>query len=423
MSIEIRLPELGGSVTHARLSVWLKREGERVRRGEPIAEVETDKTSVEIQAPGDGILARVRVAAGTEDLSVDELLAFVDPAGGVAVQQDPDAAPTGPQPEPRMPTASTHSEVVESPRATPVQASGPNGDAHISASPLARRMAHIAGIPLSTIRGSGRGGRIMKQDVELVLRPTPEAATGRVSPAAAIGPAPPLLDEDPAAYEIVRLSTTRRVSAERLTASKRTIPHFYLRVECAVDSVSRMRTEMNARAAERLSFTAFVLRAAAVALKKVPAANAMWADGAVRVFRHVDVAVAVNTPAGLVAPVIRNAAEKSVIVLSGEIRTLTERARAGRLEAEDYAGGTCTVSNLGMFGITSLYPIVNPPQVCILGIGAVEERPVVRDHQIAVAMMMTATLSADHRAMDGATGAEFLGAFRELIQDPWLLLL
>jgi pyruvate dehydrogenase E2 component (dihydrolipoamide acetyltransferase) len=208
-----------------------------------------------------------------------------------------------------------------------------------------------------------------------------------------------------------------------LTAAKQSIPHFYLRIECAMDALARIRADANARGADKLSFTVFALRAAALALKKVPAANAMWDDGVVRRYKPVDLAVAVNTPNGLIAPVIRNAETKSISVLNQEMRVLAERARAGRLRPEDYSGGTCTVSNLGMFGVTSLYPIVNPPQTCILGLGAIEERPIVRDHALGVGQMMTCTLSADHRALDGAVAAEFLAAFRQLIEDPWSLLL
>lgn len=215
----------------------------------------------------------------------------------------------------------------------------------------------------------------------------------------------------------------RRVSAERLTQSKQQIPHFYLRVECAMDELAHARDQLNAKVAEKISFTAFTLRAVALALMKVPAANTMWADGAVRRYRAADLAVAVNTPRGLIAPIVRHADSKPLAAINREIRELAEKARAGRLEPAEYSGGTCTVSNLGMFGVTSLYPIINPRQTCIVGLGAIEERPVVRNHQLAVGQMMTATLAADHRALDGATGAQFLAAFRQLIEEPLLLML
>lgn len=423
MSIEVRLPDLGGSITHAKLSTWLKREGETVSRGEPIAEVETDKTSVEIEAPGDGVLGDIQVPAGTDHVAVNDLLAIISADGWTAAPAPAAAAaPAEEAPAPASVPVNGRQETV--PSAAPTDQSAARGggsDAAVAASPLARRMAQATGIRLSTLTGTGPNGRITKRDVEAVLQPRADARS--VASAAALPPAAHAPDDDPARYERVTLSTMRRVSAERLAASKQTIPHFYLHVDCAMDAVSRIRNDVNARGGEKLSLTAFAVRAAALALKKVPAANAMWDNGAVRLYKPVDLAVAVNTPSGLIAPVIRNAHEKSVTVLNQELRDLAERARGGRLRPEDYSGGTCTVSNLGMYGISSLYPIVNPPQTCILGLGAVEERPVVRDHALAVGLVMTCTLSADHRALDGAVGAELLGAFRQLIEDPWSLLL
>jgi pyruvate dehydrogenase E2 component (dihydrolipoamide acetyltransferase) len=430
MSIEVRLPQLGESITHARLSQWLKKEGDRVSRGDVIAEVETDKTSVEIESPGEGVLSKILVPANTDKVPVDALLAVLD-AGAQAAVPEPqarreshvvhmsDARPAERPAAVAAAAAATAPALAFVPAPAPPPASSREAD--IAASPLARRMAYAAGVSLASIRGTGRGGRITKEDVEATIGPrmAPAGAPIRPTPAPAIA----LPADDPARFEVQTLSTMRRVSAERLTQSKQQIPHFYLRAECAMDAVARAREEINARSAEKLSFTAFTLRAAALALKKVPAANAMWADGAVRLYNTVDLAVAVNTPSGLIAPVVRSVETKTVAAINREIRDLAERARAGKLKPEDYTGGTCTVSNLGMFGITSLYPIINPPQTCILGVGAIEERAVVRDHALAVGLMMTCTLAADHRALDGATGAEFLAAFRHFAEDPWLLLL
>lgn len=428
MSIEVRLPELGDSITHAKLSTWLKQAGDRVARGEPIAEVETDKTSVEIAAPGDGVLAVIQVAAGTDGVAVNDLLALITadgianaPATGVvslAGAASPRAAAAVVEPPREIEPPEPVTIAPKAQRAQPESSADAVAEADIAASPMARRMAYAAGLSLSNLNGTGPGGRITKADVEAALQPRPSVAAGRPSPVSA-----PLPDHDPARYERTALSPMRRVAAERLTASKQTIPHFYLRVECSMDAVSRIRADVNARGGDRLSFTVFALRAAALALKKVPAANTMWDNGSVRVYKSVDLAVAVNTPSGLVAPVIRDAQDKSTTILNREMKELAERARASRLKPEDYSGGTCTVSNLGMFGVTSLYSIINPPQTCILGLGAIEERPVVRDHALAVGQMMTCTLSADHRALDGAVGAEFLAAFRQLIEDPWSLLL
>lgn len=432
MAIEVRLPELGGSVSNAKLSVWLKKVGDPVKRGEPVAEVETDKTSVEIEAPDDGVLQQIVVAAGHENVAVGDLLAVIE--GGSARERGQETRQDGPQlvakaekrpsrPEPvaapaSAPSAAAAPQPAAARQQVPPKGSSDNGSS-IAASPLARQMALVAGVPLASIRGTGPGGKVMKDDVIAKLgRATPQ-------PSRAVRPAigPPVPDSPDSDYELETLSAMRRVTAERLTRAKQEVPHFYLRVECVVDAVSRMREEMNARIADKISFTAFALRATALALKKVPAANVMWVDGAVRRYRAVDIAVAVSTPSGLIAPLVRGADGKSVAALNRELRETAERARNGKLKPEEYTGGTCTISNLGMFGVTSLYPIVNPPQACILGLGTVEERPVVRNHELAVGRMMTCTLSADHRALDGATGAELLAAFRSFIEDPWLLLL
>ncbi len=430
MSIEVRLPQLGESITHARLSQWLKKEGERVAQGEVIAEVETDKTSVEIESPGEGVLSSIHIPAGTDKVAVNALLAVLD-VGASA----PAGAPTRPDAPQVVHIADARPAERPAVPATPVAAAVPvtavaytaapamPPDADISASPLARRMAHAAGIPLASIRGTGSGGRIMKEDVEAAIAPRVKPAPSPRAAAAVQAHAFALPSDDPSRYEVQALSPMRRVSAERLTQSKQAIPHFYLRAECAMDAVSGVRTEINKRASDKISFTAFTIRALALALKRVPAANAMWADGSVRLYKTVDLAVAVNTPQGLIAPIVRGAEGRTVAAINREIKALAEKARAGKLKPEEYTGGTCTVSNLGMFGITSLYPIVNPPQTCIVGVGAIEQRPVVRDGALAVGMMMTATLAADHRALDGATGAEFLAAFKELIEDPLLLLL
>lgn len=436
MPIEIRLPQLGESTTHARLSLWLKREGEHVTRGDVIAEVETDKTSVEIEAPADGILVSIRIAAGTERVPVNEVLAVLDAASRAATERiaasvvEPAAVRSSLEPSvaPVSHASSSASNEGAAGAGTPSAASVPQDDPRAPASPLARRMAAVAGVDLGTLAGSGPGGRITRADMDARLggpAAVAEASTpasGRVASHASGEPVPPSV-VDPSQYTIAPLSTLRRVTATRLTHAKQQIPHFYLRIECSMDHAARARTEINRQRTDKLSFTAFTLRAAALALRKVPAANAMWVDGAVHLYRAVHLAVAVNTPSGLIAPVVRGVEQKSVLALHDEVRALAERARLGTLNPDEYSGGTCTVSNLGMFGVTSLYPIINPPQTCILGIGAIEERPVVRSGAIAVGLMMTCTLAADHRALDGATGAALLAAFRDLIQEPWALLM
>ncbi len=425
--VEVRLPELGGSVTHAKLTTWLKREGDVVVAGEPIAEVETDKTNIEIEAPSSGRLAKIHVAKGTEGVAINALLASIDPSGAQAapaasraVEAPPassvvaaQTAPAGAVPVSAPPTVArlvasgTHAEAPSDP-----------GADQIAASPLARRMALAAGVSLASISGTGSGGRIMKEDVEAALGGGPRASVDAPAPRATAA-APVETPSGP--FDVQTLSAMRRVTAERLVQSKQTIPHFYLRIECAMDRVVRMRTEVNARGTDSVSVTAFVVRAAALALKKVPAANSALVQGALRLYAHADIAVAVNTPSGLIAPVLRRAEAKSLATIAEELRDLAERARTMKLKPDDYAGGSFTISNLGMFGVTGLYPIINPPQSCILGVGALEARPVVRDGAVVVGTMMTATLAADHRAIDGATGAQFLAAFRQFIEDPWAL--
>lgn len=419
MSVEVRLPQLGESVTHARLSLWLKKEGERVSRGDVLAEVETDKTSVEIESPADGVLSSILVPAGTDKVAVQTVLAVLDSGSKVAAAAEASMpAPAPPASVVAKPPSAASVAAAVAPEATAVAVPAlPEAD--VSASPLARRMAQASGLSLAGIRGSGPGGRIVKGDIEARLAPV--ATSPRPASFADAALAPP--SDSPSRDELVPLSTMRRVSAERLTQSKQQVPHFYLRVECSMDALAQARTSLNAHATEPISFTALTVRAVALALKRVPAANAMWAEGAVRLCKAVDLAVAVNTPQGLIAPVVRDADTTSVVALNRQIKALAEKARAGKLTPAEYSGGTCTVSNLGMFGVTSLYPIINPPQACIVGLGAIEERPVVRDHALAVGMVMTATLAADHRVLDGATGAELLAAFRQLVEDPLLLLL
>ena len=300
----------------------------------------------------------------------------------------------------------------------------------VPATPLARRMAALAGLDLSRMTGSGAGGRVMKVDVERLLRASGDAAAAptrvQAPPVTAAPGAPSPVPLPDAAHTDRPLTAMRRVTAQRTAEAKRSAPHFYLEIECAVDRLLALRvaargTEDAARGTEDAggpTVNDVVVRAAALALKAVPLANSAWTGDAVRVYDQVDLAVAVSTPAGLVTPVVRGADTKSLAVIAADLRTLAADARGGRLHPADYQGGTCTISNLGMFGVSSLYAILNPPQSCILGIGAIVERPVVRNGAVGVGSMMTVTLSADHRAIDGATGAELLRAFKGLIEDP-----
>ena len=431
MSTELRLPPLADTVTSVKLAAWLKTEGETVAAGEPIAEVETDKTNVEIDAPAGGVVREIHVPAGTEGLETGALLAVIDEGAGGAADTGATAEAAASEPAVEPEAAAAAVETTAGEPVTASVASGAPPPATVAAdgpvppaSPLARRMAAAAGLDLREIKGTGRNGRIGKADVERALaaqaEPTPAAS---VPPVSIRAPEPPP-DTPAAGFREEPLSAMRRVTAERLQAAKQTIPHFYLSVDCGMDAAMRLRARLNEREPDLgLTLTDIIVRAAAQALREVPAANSSWADGAVRLYDAVDIAVAVDTPGGLVTPIIRAADRKGLRVISKELKALGARAREGALTPEEYSGGTFTISNLGMYGVDSLYAIVNPPQSCILGVGAARRRPVAAGDGVEVATVAACTLSADHRAIDGATGARLLAAFRTLIEEPALLAL
>jgi pyruvate dehydrogenase E2 component (dihydrolipoamide acetyltransferase) len=394
MPTEVRLPELGGEVTSAKLVSWLKQEGDAVTAGDIIAEVETDKTNVELEAPGSGVLEKIHVPVG-QSAAVGDLLAVIgEPAA--AERWRPRSRTTAP-PE--------YSGAAATPRRTVEMPESPSAIASVEtpATPLAARMAVLAGIDLASIRPTGADGRITKADVEHALghhKPVPTMQ-----------------------FEDQPLSAMRRVTAERLQLAKQTIPHFYLEVDCNVEALLNLRAQVNAGWSEgKVTVTDFLVLAISRALGKVRLANSNWMDGALRVFTSVDIAVAVNTPKGLITPVIRGTEKKTLLGVSQELKALAERARKGQLKAEEYTGGTCTLSNLGMFGVSRITPIINPPQSCILGVGAIESRAVVKDGRVDVGQVMVCTLAADHRAIDGATGAELLSEIRRLIEQPMSLI-
>jgi pyruvate dehydrogenase E2 component (dihydrolipoamide acetyltransferase) len=327
--------------------------------------------------------------------------------------------------------AATAGTPTPEPAARPPQSEGQPEGGRVFASPLARRLAAEAGIDLGAVQGSGPHGRIIKRDIEKAKAdPAPrpaakEAAAPEPAKAAAAAPIP----EPGTPYREVANSTMRKTIAKRLSASKREIPHYYLTIHCNIDALMGLRADLNSRSpaegpgAYKLSVNDFVVRAVALALRQYPDANSSWTDEAIRLFDNVDVCVAVAAPAGLITPVIRNADQKGLSTISGEIRALAAKARDGKLMPEDYQGGGFTVSNLGMYGISEFAAIINPPQSCLLSVGAAEKRPVVKDGALAVATMMSCTLSADHRSVDGAKGAEFLAIFKRLIEDPLTMLL
>ena len=436
---EIRLPRLADSVTTVKFGAWLKQDGERVEAGEPVAEVETDKTTVELQAPAAGVLCDLRVAPGADGLEVGAVLGVIAPATAEPERAAPVPPPAAGTVEPGDEAPGPPEEAPAAPTDAPgVRDELPAAGEPPAATPLALRMAAAAGLDLSAARATDADGRIRKADVDRLLAERRDAAgvgstlSGDAEESCAPAPiaavAPP---DSPAEVRVAEvphreqpLSAMRRVTATRMQQAKRTVPHFYLRTECRVDAALRFLA-----AAKRLfpdappTLTDLVVRAAASALRAVPEANSAWVDGAVHVYERVDVAVAVATPQGLVAPVVRGADGKDLGAIARETRALAARAREGSLAPAEYAGGTFTVSNLGMYGVESLYAIVNPPQSCILGVGAATRRPVAEGDRVGVGTVMACTLSADHRVIDGAAGAELLRAIESRLEQPGLMLL
>ena len=448
MPIQILMPALSPTMTEGNVASWLKNEGDSVQAGDILCEIETDKATMEVEATDEGTLGRIVVPAGTEGVAVNAVIGLILEEGEDASALEggeaasPAATPAAPAAEAAAEAAPAASVAPQAapPAAPAAAAPSPGGNgaappaparepgARIFASPLARRMAKQAGLALEAIAGTGPNGRIVKVDVEAAIAAA-AAAPAAASPAPAAVPAPapaPAPAAPAAAYQDAPASTMRKVIAQRLQEAKREVPHFYLTVDCAVDAVLETRAQLNERSdAYKLSVNDFVIRAAALALRKVPAANASWVDGALRQYSSADVSVAVAIEDGLVTPIVRNADAKGLAEISAEVKELAGRARAKPmgLAPEEYQGGTFSVSNLGMYGIKEFAAIINPPQSMILAVGSAEQRPVVKDGALAVATMMSCTLSVDHRVVDGALGAQFLQAFKGLIEDPLTMLL
>jgi len=434
MAVKILMPALSPTMTEGKLANWLKKEGDTIESGDVIAEIETDKATMEVEAVEEGTLGKIVVAAGTEGVAVNSPIAVLleegdDESAIEEVLAGGGAAPQAeaPKEEPKEEAKAEPAPAAESKPAP--QPSAPSGD-RIFASPLAKRMAEQAGLDLSKVTGSGPHGRIVKADIEAAVQKggAQAAPAAEAAPQAAPAPAAAPMPEITAPYTEVPNSSMRKVIAKRLTESKQTVPHFYLTVDCELDALLDMRKQLNAKSPEgegayKISVNDFIIRAVALALRKVPAANATWTDEAILQYDDVDVSVAVATPKGLLTPVVRKADTKGLVGISQEMKDLSARARDGKLMPEDYQGGGFTISNMGMMGVKEFSAIINPPQSCILAIGAGEQRPVVKDGALSIATVMTITLSVDHRSVDGAVGAEFLAALKPLIEDPLSMLL
>jgi len=426
MPIDILMPALSPTMTEGKLAKWHKKEGDEVKAGDIIAEIETDKATMEFEAVDEGKIGKILVAEGSEGVAVNTPIAVLLEEGESAsdVKAAPKKAEAKAEAAP-APKAEEKKAEAPKPEAAPVAPAAKSGD-RVFASPLARRMAQQAGIDLKNVQGSGPHGRIVKADVEKApagAKAAPAAAGKAAAPVASGPGARQLADLLKMPYKLEPLSGMRKTIARRLTESKQTVPHFYLTIDTEIDELLALRKRLNDKTDAKISVNDFVIRAVALALKKVPTANASYDDSGMMYYEHADISVAVATPNGLITPIIKAAEGKGLTQIASEMKDLAARARDGKLKPEEYQGGTFSISNLGMFGIKQFEAVINPPQGCILAIGAGEQRPIVKNGQIVPATIMTCTLSVDHRAVDGAVGAQFLQAFKGFIDDPLTMLL
>ena len=472
MPVNILMPALSPTMEKGNLAKWLKKEGDKVKPGDVIAEIETDKATMEYEAIDEGTLAKIVVPEGTQDVPVQAVIAVLAeegedvkaaaagagtgaPAAKAPPPAIPASAPAPPskeeggsaRPSPSMRSAPAVSEAAPArpaPQAAAASVSQPGeGEGarvartnRVFSSPLARRLAKEAGIDLARVQGSGPHGRVIARDVEAAKSGRGLAAPAAASPVGAVAltvqtPADEKIRAlfEPGSYDAVAHDNIRKVIARRLVEAKLTIPHFYLTLECNIGKLVAAREEINAAApkdkdgkpAYKISVNDFVIKALALALQRVPDANVTWTEGAMLRHKHSDIGVAVSIPGGLITPVVRQAEQKSLSVISNEMKDFAARARARKLAPHEYQGGTSAVSNLGMYGIKEFYAIINPPHATILSVGAGEERAIVRNGKIEAAHMMTVGLATDHRAVDGALGAVLLGAFKTLIENPVMM--
>ena len=412
MATLICMPEVAANATQVTLQTWIKKEGEVVAVGDCLAEIETDKAIVEFIAERAGVMGPTLIQAGQE-VEVGSPIGVLLDVGETSVNVSALLAKTGDNASvPQLPNPST-----SEPAAPPTLLSGSKvtPSHRVFVSPLARRLAKQRGIDLNTLIGSGPNGRIVKRDIEagsaFAVSSPVMAQPSTVSPST-------LGD-----YTEVPHSGMRRTIARRLTESKSTIPHFYLSVDCRMDRLMSLRSDINTAMPRKISVNDFIVRAVAVALREVPQANVGWTENAMRQYTQVDIAIAVSTDFGLITPIVRAADRKSLSMISQEIADLAERARASQLRPDEYQGGSFSVSNLGMFGVSEFSAIINPPQAAILAVGMTQQVPVVEDGAVKIASVMRCTLSVDHRAIDGALAAQWLAAFKRLLENPLSMLI
>jgi pyruvate dehydrogenase E2 component (dihydrolipoamide acetyltransferase) len=463
MPINILMPALSPTMEKGNLAKWLKKEGDKVKSGDVIAEIETDKATMEVEAVDEGTLARIVVPEGTTDVPVNQLIAVLAgegedtkaaaaSAGSASPAPKPQAAPATPAPAapkaeaPKAEARKAEAPKAEAPKPGPAPAAAPAqavpaaaptaSGARVFASPLARRLAKEAGIDIGRIAGSGPHGRVIARDVDAAKSGKGLKAAPGAPAAAPAAPAIASMSDqqvralfEEGSYEVVPHDGMRRTIAQRLTQSTQTIPHFYLTIDCNIGKLLAAREEINAAApkdkdgkpAYKLSVNDFVIKALAVALQRIPDANVSWTESGMLKHKHSDVGVAVAMPGGLITPIIRKAESKSLSTISNEMKDFAARARARKLKPHEYQGGTTAVSNLGMYGIKDFTAVINPPHATILAVGAGEERAIVKNGKIEAAHVMSVTMSCDHRAVDGALGAELIGAFKALIENPVMM--
>ncbi len=445
MPTNILMPALSPTMEKGNLAKWLKKEGDPVKSGDVLAEIETDKATMEYEAVDDGTLAKIVVPEGTQDVAVNAVIAVMagegeDVKAAAASAGKAAAAPAPKAAEPVKPASQTAPPPAAAPAAPKPQAAAPapvapatqSATGRVFSSPLARRLAKDAGIDLSRVSGSGPHGRIVARDIEAAksgkgLAPAAPGAAPAVAPAMTDQQVLSLFEEG--SYELVPHDGMRRTIAQRLTAAAQSMPVFYLTVDCDIGKLLSARQEINAAApkgadgkpAYKLSVNDFVVKALALALQRVPGANVSWTEAAMVKHKHSDIGVAVALPFGLITPIVREAELKSLSAISNEMKDLAGRAKDKKLKPNEYQGGTSSVSNLGMYGIKEFTAVINPPQSSILAVGTGEERPVVRGGKLEVATLMSVTLACDHRAIDGALGAQLIGAFKLLIENPVMM--
>ncbi|MBX8801353.1 pyruvate dehydrogenase complex dihydrolipoamide acetyltransferase [Ochrobactrum sp. MR28] len=450
MAIKITMPALSPTMEEGNLAKWLVKEGDKVSAGDVIAEIETDKATMEVEAVDEGIVAKLVVAGGTEGVKVNALIAVLAEDGEDVAEAAKAASGDAPAAAPKAETApaAAPAPVAAAPAATPAPAAAPAPVAapaakgeRLFASPLARRIAKEAGVELSAVSGTGPHGRIVRKDVEAAIASgvkapaaaTPSAAAPQAAVASGASDEATLKMFEEGSYELVPHDGMRKTIARRLMESKLTVPHFYLTIDCELDALLALRAQLNAAApviktekgevpAYKLSVNDLVIKATALALRDIPEANVSWTDAGMVKHKHSDVGVAVSIPGGLITPIVRGAETKALSAISNEMKDLAKRARDRKLKPSEYQGGTTSVSNLGMFGVKDFAAIINPPHATIFAVGAGEQRAVVKNGELAVANVMSVTLSTDHRAVDGALAAELAKVFKNYIENPLSLL-